>query len=357
MLSKKLSAMLAAFAGIVMVTLACSNASAALIAYEGFNVDRGNPGGPLAGLAPTGSGFTGAWDTTNGSGGVSTYDPSGLAYPGSYTGTNVAVGGHGRATGTTGDNAFLALDFDAATDTAVNSASEVHISWLAQIVSTSTTDYTGCGTCPLADPIRDMFNLAAEYPRNAGVRLMNNGNGSNSALGTIGNAGNWNGNNQSVYDVGDVNPEVVDTWAAFNFNDANNIFTGNNGAGPGEPDPSPSYNPAPAHYDGVDHLVLSIDTATSSYRLQVNPQMDGTNDGEISFVHTDGAVVPFVMKAFGVEAGNDSSDRAPGDMIFDEIRIADTFLDAAGFEQVPEPSSLALIGMLLVGCGALRRRS
>ena len=343
--------MLAALAGIAIVALACSTASATVVAYEGFDVDRGNPGSALAGLGPTGTGFTGVWDTTNGSGTASSYETAGLAYPGSYPGTHVAIGGNGRATGQSGQNAFLALDFDATADAAVNSASEIHIGFLAQMVAQSVTD---AGVLDAAT--RTQFNLAAEYPRNAGVRLMNIGNGNNSALGTIGNAGNWNGNNQSVYNVGDVNPEVVDTWAIFNFNDANNLFTGNGGAGPGEPDPSPNYNPAPAHFDGVDHIVLSIDTLTSSYRLQVNPQMDGSNDGEVSFVHTDGGVVPFVMKAFGVEAGNDSSDRPVGDMVFDEVYIGTTFESAAGFVQIPEPSSLTLLGILLGCAAAIRRR-
>ena len=48
------------------------------------------------------------------------------------------------------------------------------------------------------------------------------------------------------------------------------------------------------------------------------------------------------------------SDRAPGDLVFDEIRIADTFVDAAGFVQIPEPSIALLGGLGLLGL--LRRR-
>lgn len=338
-------------AGAALAGLLATPAHATLFAYEGF---AGVGDGALAGQASTGVGFIGnSWVITNGGGGVSTTEAAGLAYPGSYPGGNTATGGNGRVTGTTGDNAFLALNFDVFTQPQIDGASQIHISWLAQNVAQSTTDYglLDAGT-------RTTFNLAAEYPRNSGIRINNIGGTSNNTLGTIGNSGNWNGGGggaptQSLYGDGEVDPEVVDTWGAFNFNDVNNIFTGNGGtqAGPG----SAFYNPAAANYDGVDHLVLSINTATSTYNLQVNPQPDGSNDGELVWVHTDGAVVPFEFRAFGVEAGNDSSERAPGDMVFDEIRIADSFADAAGFNQIPEPSIALLGGLGLLGLVRRRR--
>lgn len=330
-------------AGFGVAGLLATSANATIFAYEGF---AGVGDGALVGQAATGSGFTGSWAATNGTGAASTTESGGLAYPGSYPGSNVAVGGNGRVTGAPGANAFVALSLGAVADFQVNGASEVHIAWLAEIRNVDTDTHN-------AALDRVMWDLAAEYPRNAGLRVMADPTG-NSALGTIGNGGNWNGNNQSVYNVGDSNPEVVDTWAAFNFNDVNNLFVGNGGAGPGEPDPSPNYNPAGAHYDGIDHLVLSITAATSTYRLQVNPQADGSNDGEFTFVHTDGAVVPFALKRIGFEGGSEDTDRAAGDMVFDEIYIADTFEDAAGFVQVPEPSVALLGGLGLLGL--MRRR-
>lgn len=353
---------------ILAIALLAHPANAATIAYEGFDAPlqssspSGNPvpapnGAPLSSVQNSGFGFDGGWVITNGTGAASKFETGGLQYPASYPGSNVAVGGNGRATGADGANAFLALNFDAATDAAVNSGKPIYISWLAQIRNVSTTEYDPQGNPADTDAWRQMFNLAAEYPRNAGIRLMDSGGGSNGALGTIGNGGNWNGNNQSQYNAGDTDPEVVDTWAAFNFNDANNIFVGNNGAGPGEPDPSASYNPAGAHYDGVDHLVLRVDPATSTYNLWVNLQADGSSDGHISWVHTDdGDLKPFVMKAFGLEGGSQNSERAAGDIQVDEIYIADQFFFASGFPSpnntVPEPSSLAVLGGLL-GFGAL----
>lgn len=352
---------------ILAIALLASPASAAIIAYEGFDAPKqsSSPAGtelpapnnaPLASVHSSGFGFDGGWVITNGSGGASKFQTSGLDYPASYPGSNVAVGGKGRVTGAPGDNAFLALNLDAAADAAVNSSKFVYISWLAQNVSQSVTD---AGV--LDDATRTLFNLAAEYPRNSGIRLMNNGGNSNGALGTIGNGGNWNGNNQSTYAVGDVGPEVVDTWAAFNFNDANNIFTGNGGKGPGVgTDPDPDYNPAPANYDGVDHLVLQVDTTKSKYDLWVNLQADGSSDGHISWIHTDGDVVPFVLKGFGLEAGNNSSDRPVGDMVVDEIYISDQFFFATGFPApagIPEPSSVVALGGLLgIGAFVIRRR-
>lgn len=330
-----------------------ASANANHIAYEGFN--SGAQDAPLSTTGATGDGFTGSWDITNGGGGASSYQSTGLSYPGTYPGSRVAQGGHGRVTGATGDSAFLALDLDAAADAEVNSASVIYISWLAQNVSESVSSQ---GILNAAT--RNTFNLAAEYPRNSGIRLMNVGNGDNSALGTIGNGGNWDGNDQSIFDVGDTNPEVVDTWAAFNFNDANNIFTGNGGKGPGVgTDPDPDYNPFPDNYLDVDHLVLRVDTANGLYNLWVNLQADGSSDGTISFQHTDGAVVPFEMHAFGLEAGNDSSDRPVGDLVVDEIWIADTFAAATGFAapaNIPEPTSALLMVCGLAGLG-IRRRS
>ena len=335
-------------------------AKAQLWAYEGFD---GVSDGALAGSAPTGFGFDGVWDITNGGGGVSTTEAAGLSYPASYPGTNVAVGGNGRVTGTAGDNAFLALDFDAATDASVNGGNPVYMAWLAQNVATPTSQYTGCGSCPLDGATRTLFNLAAEYPRNSGVRLNNVGAGSNNALGMIGNSGNWNGGGggaptQSEFGDGELDPEVVDTWGAFNFNDVNNIFTGNGGTQ--DPPASASYNPAPANYDGVDHLLLRVDPASSTYNLWVNLQADGSSDGSLKWVHTDGGVVPFVMKALGLEAGNNSSDRAPGDLVVDEFYIGGSFASVAGFAQpsniVPEPSTMVLLGLGSLALCAIRRR-
>jgi len=90
--------------------------------------------------------------------------------------------------------------------------------------------------------------------------------------------------------------------------------------------------------------------------LYVNPQADGTNDGFLKFTYTDGGnPVPMDFYAFGVEAGNDSSDRPVGDFVFDEIRVADSWSDAAGI--VPEPSTYAaILGFLALAFVFVRRR-
>jgi len=313
--------------GLALAGLASTPVHATVFAYEGFS---GIGDGSLANTSATGFGFTGGWDITSNAGGASTTQAAGLSYPGSYPGTHTAVGGNGRVTGATGNNGFLALDLDATADFQVNtSASTVYISLLAQVVGQTVT-----AAGALDGATRTQFNLASEYPRNVGFRINDVGSGSNNSIGTIGKGSDWNSNGVTY---GDPNPLIIDTWGVANFNDVNRLYTGADFA------------------DGVDHLVLEIDKATSAYRLQVNPQADGSNDGEVSWIHTDGgSPVPFVMKAFGVEGGNDSSDRPVGDMVFDEIYIADSFEDAAGFFQVPEPS-IALLGSLGL-LGLLRRR-
>lgn len=345
--------LLALSAGAALVGLLATPAHATLFAYEGFEFVSlvTTDGGPLAGTPYTqGVGFSGSWVATNGTGAASTINHAGLSYPASYPGTFTAVGGNGRVTGATGANAFLALGIDPGVATSINSSPVVYISWLAQNVGQTVT---AAGV--LDDATRTTFNLASEYPRNFGLRLMD-GSTSNSTFGIIGGGSTFDGSGggapvQSAYGDAELNPEVVDTWGAAGFNDVNNIFTGNGGtqAGPG----SAFYNPAPAHYDGVDHLVLRVDTVTSNYRLWVNPKADGSSDGSISWVHTNGGTpVPFNLGRIGVEGGNDSSNRPVGDMIFDEIRIASTFDEAAGF--VPEPS-VALLGAFGL-LGLLRRR-
>jgi hypothetical protein len=313
---------------LLAVVLIAVPADADVVAYEGFNA--GTSSGPLAGVAATGFGFTGVWDITNGLGGASRYELAGLSYPASYPGSHVAVGGNGRVTGATGDNAFLALDLDAAADVAVNSASDVYIAFLAEMVGTTVTE---AGVLDAAT--RTTNNYASEYPRNQGIRLNNIGTGSNTALGTIGKGSDWNSNGVTY---GDPNPLIIDTWGVANMNDVNKLYSGADFA------------------DGVDHVVLHVDTSTSTYEMWVNPTTSG-QDGYLTWQHTNGPgnVVPFVLKAFGLEAGNGSSNRPVGDMVVDEIYIADTFRGAAGFG-VPEPSSLVLLAVGLLGLGVLRRR-
>ena len=309
---------------------------AQLIAYEGFDVSGASDADPLAGLSIGASsvGFVDTWTVSaSGNGGASAFRSTGLDYPASYPGSHTAIGGHGQVTGATGANAFLRLNLDAAAAATVNSSSEVFISFLAERVGTTVTD---AGLLDAAT--RTANNLASEYPRNAGARIMNNATpNNNSALGTIGKASDWNSNGVMF---GDPAPVLVDTWGAAQFNDVNNLYTGADFA------------------DGVDHLVLSVNTSTSTYRLQVNPQADGSNDGEVTWVHTNNGVPRlFEMYGFGVEAGNDSNNRPVGDMVFDEIYVATTFEGAAGFRQVPEPASAAgLATALVLGLGALRRR-
>ncbi len=314
-------------ASAALVGLIATPAHAALFAYEGFS--NVSADGPLVGNPASGSGFVGnSWVATNGDGAASTVEAAGLSYPGTYAGTHTAVGGNGRATGDSG-SANVGLDFDVFTQPAIDGADAIYVSLLAQRVGDTTTSagLLDAGT-------RTTFNLASEYPRNFGLRFLNAGTGSNSSLGTIGKGSDWNSNGVTF---GDPNPLVIDTWGAGGFNDINNLYTGADFA------------------DGVDHLVLSIVPATSTWRLQVNPLPDGSNDGEINFVHTDGGVVPFEWMAFGVGGGSNSSDRPVGDFVFDEIYIADSFEEAAGFFQVPEPSIALLGGLGLLGLARRRR--
>jgi hypothetical protein len=278
-------------------------------AYEGF--ERVGDGA-LSGAPATGFGFEGVWWAAAGDGGDSTTAAAGLQYPPGYPGIHSAIGGHGRVTGAPGDNAFLALGLDDLAEARTHSGGEVHIAFLAEMVGRTVAD---AGEIDVAT--RTAFNLASEYPRNQGARLCDLAPNSTSALGTIGKGSDWNSNGVTY---GDPNPLIIDTWGAANFNDVDRVYSGADFA------------------DGVDHVVVSINPATSTYRVQVNPRLDDTNDAEITFVHTDGAaVVPFLMRAFGVEAGNDSSSRPVGDMVFDEIYIAGTFRAAAGFPQSPCP--------------------
>ncbi|HSH09902.1 MAG TPA: PEP-CTERM sorting domain-containing protein, partial [Oceanipulchritudo sp.] len=167
------------------------------------------------------------------------------------------------------------------------------------------------------------------YPRPSGVRFLQTASG-NSASGNI----EWSssGNPLSSTHMG---------WGAWAWNDTHGLMPA------GTPDA----------VDVVDFVVVRLDYTTSRVTWWVNPQLDGSSDGgPMSFIWTDGGT-PKVMNlyAFGTEAGSGNAERSPGSWQFDEIRVASTFEEAAGF--VPEPSTYAaVLGLLAMGFVWMRRR-
>ncbi|MDP0500719.1 MAG: PEP-CTERM sorting domain-containing protein [Verrucomicrobiota bacterium JB022] len=307
-----------------------STANAELFAYEGFDNPTLNAlptfnapdATDLSAVASSGYGFSGGW-TLNNKTQVenSKYYSAGLQYPSNYPGSFTAVGGHGvNAAG--GANSAFRLNFSTDTATAVNSASKVYISFLGQRQGQITPE---TGLNGLAAPGTYMN----PYPRPAGFRIphqpTNNDNGALGLFGTNGNNAENNG------------------WGAWGFKDANGVMSG-------------------ADVDSVDFIVAELDMVTSTISFWVNPQVDGTSDGYVSFVYADGGVVqPISMYAFGVEAGSGNAERAPGEWAFDEIRIGDSWQDVAGFTVsgpvVPEPSTYAAFaGVLALGLVVYRRR-
>ncbi|WP_425399408.1 PEP-CTERM sorting domain-containing protein [Aeoliella sp.] len=322
---------------ILAIALLATQAKADLFAYEGFDPAGATPDQDLVGTAngATSMGFTGGWVLTNGGNGASAWRDAGLSYPGTYAGTNTAVGGHAQNTGTN-VNSRIASAFNATADAAINSAEIVWMSWLAERVGPTTTEY---GVIPEGD--RLLFNRLSEYPRNFGMKIGMEAVNNNGDDGQIGKGSDWNSTGE-VYGV-DTPPHLVDSWGVNDFEDVDAVYTGE------------------YFDDGTDHIVLSVYPASSTFALWINPAAGDAPD--YSFQHTDeGTLQEFVMHAIGFDAGSDSGDRAPGDWVVDEIRIGDSAMDVAGLSLptvIPEPSSLVALGGLigLAGLARLRRRS
>lgn len=317
---------------------AAPSAHATLFAYEGFNNNTvtglpfpapDNTSLPQVGVS--GTGFT-AFVQSNGNTNKSVYTTTGLEYPDSYTGSFTAVGGNGINAfdpANPGQNSMVRLNFTTDVAATVNASEKVYVSLLAIRTGEVTPDTGLSGT----DPVGTYGN---PYPRNAGVRFLSSPTANNnSSIGMIGT----NGNDAGAYG-----------WGAWGWKSVN----GNTAS-------SPVNTVAGTGMDGaVDFLVVEFDKLTNTVSYWVNPQADGTSDGYVSFVYVDGAnLASMNFYGIGFEAGSQNASRAGGSWEFDEIRVADNWLEAAGFEMmaVPEPSTAALAaGALGLGLVALRRR-
>lgn len=299
---------------------------AIVFAYEGFDSPNYTllPGTPVTPdttldlVAASGSGWTGGWTVSNGNSADSVYQSAGLSFPASYPGTFTAVGGNGLNKGN-GSNSMLRLNFDPATATAVNSSGVVYVSFLGQ------------HTAPVTPPngVTGAFTderYQNPYPRNAGVRFVNVDSANhNNSMGMIGMNGSNAENNG---------------WGTWGWKDTHAIMSGAD------------------MRDNPDFVVVELDFTNSHVQYWINPQADGTAEGMHSFDYTDGGTpVVMALYGFGVEAGSNSSDRQPGEWVFDEIRVASSFDEAAGFTMVPEPSTYAaILGFLALAFVYVRRR-
>lgn len=312
--------------GALVLALAPAAAQAQTFAYEGFNNPSIN-GVPsvsapdnttLPGIAPSGSGWSGTWTVSNGNSNDSVFKSAGLSFPASYPGSYTAVGGSAINKGNTA-NSMLRLNLDAGVAASVNSGQPIYVSFLG-LRQGQVTPETGL------DGLAAPGTYMNPYPRNAGARFPSQvAANNNTSLGLFGGNGNAAENNG---------------WGAWGFKDTNGLMSG-----------------APFTAE-ADFIVARLNPANSQITIWVNPQLDGTADGMVSFINTDGGnPVNISLYAFGVEAGSGNASRAPGEWAFDEIRIAGSFADAAGFTAVPEPTTYAaMFGLLALGVVAIRRR-
>lgn len=292
-----------------------------LLAVDDFNYGLTN-GALLHGVTPTGSsGFAGAWYASNNPASNSTWRSGGLSYTDRKGGVVGGTGGHLLISGMPstdhpgfgGGNAFMRLDFSAATVSGISANGGAWFSFLAQRTGPVTNDAA--------------FGTTA-YPRNFGVRIM-----SSDAATSLNNASAVIG--QGSYGGGGTRGHL-DEWAVGNFDTV-------------------AYAPTGADfYANVDFIVGHADINNNTIRLWVNPDLDDPtiNDGYVRALDTGNGLSGWY--ALGLEGGSDGSPRRGGEFIIDHFRLGTT-MESVGV--VPEPSTYALMmGLFAAGLLVYRRR-
>ena len=109
---------------------------------------------------------------------------------------------------------------------------------------------------------------------------------------------------------------------------------------------------------GTDYKVVNAwnFAATDTMNLYVNPTdaVETNNVAEVAGYTWTGAAEPTTLAAVNIRQGGAATGAT---LTLDELTVANTFAEAAGFAAVPEPGSLALIGLsVLPGVAVLRRR-
>lgn len=293
-----LSSLAALSLGLVVTSAVAPSASAALLAYDGFNYDAGSLVGQNGGL-----GFANAWQL-NGSGAGSIYNTVGGSL--SYT------DGLGKTLQTSGNSLFLS-----GSPTANNTAQPNRDFSFVRDTGTTWISFLGYRS---GTPTNNVSN---PYPRGANVSFFNTG----TEKLAVGNSSGAALNNWSL----------IPTGAGANIQQST------------------------FDYSVLDFIVIRIDhigdsTVFDNAYMWVNPNLavepstaTAAVKSENLFDFTFNRVRPF---AGGYDA---TGGRPNAQLNIDELRVGELFADVAPIA-VPEPASIALLGVGAVALAAFRRR-
>jgi hypothetical protein len=298
-----LSSFTALSLGLVLTSAVVPTASAALIAYEGFNYAAGGTIVDQAG----GFGFANAWQLNgSGAGSINNTVSGSLSY----------TDGLGNTLQTSGNSLFLAGN------TTGNQTAQPNRDLLA-LRDTGTTWLSFLGYRS-GTPTNNVNTPSNPYPRGANVSFFNTG----SERLAVGNSSGAALNNWSLIPLGS-GPNIQQS--AFSYSDLDFILI------------------------KIEHIGDA--TVFDNAYMWVNPNLNvepstatAAVKSENLFDFSFNRVRPF---AGGYDTANGGRPNAL--LNIDELRIGELFADVTPYV-VPEPTSVALLGVGALALAALRRR-
>lgn len=329
---------LVAAVAVACTAVSLSTAQADLLVYEPFDYQEG---AGLLGL-DGGSGFGAAWTGRNNNAGAvpagsTAVQASSLAHP-SLPGSLPTQGGSMLINGLSG-TAEPAREFSAGARASISAAPTLWISFLAQRQG-ETTD-------PATTNLPDN-----PYPRGVNMSLFRTDLATNSEVVGIGNSSNATDNTWSIIPEG----------GGGNREGAYNPPGGVVGGGPDTP------GAATFPWNDLQWAVIRIDhqAGNDDIYMWLSPDPDvepSIVDADAVILSTDanaidysdiGALRPFV----GAQQGDvgQANWRPAGVLALDEIRIGTAFADMTATAVIPEPTSILLSLLGLMGVAASRPR-